>query len=294
MANQTVNSPSKMLMARLASFRVVLWALGTHGPRLVEIFNGPLGQSLPRDIRSIFELQISQLQKVLSAARDMLVTSDRKVRDQKALVIRFRRIRNDAEKALNPYVMGLKDTFRGACGREVTVDLGFALRIPEHPGELLEQAQHLTARLSESDVELPEIRYEGVTIDRAALVREMKPLVDSLGVALDDVAREEREVEAMKIAKDEAVATYDRTFGWAARSAESLFRMANLPEVAKRVRPSGRRAGLTVEVATQDPMSEDSETVAEATGANEAVSAEAMEDVPEASSKAKPDIPPTE
>ncbi len=252
MANSTVNLPTKALMARLASCRVVLWALATHGPRLVEIFNGPLGRLLPEDIREFLDQHVKRLREVLSTARDLLVTSDRNLRNQKARTTRFRRIRDDAFNALDPHVKGIKDTFRGACGDAVTAELGFALRTPEQPAALHEQATHLLARLSAPE-ELPAVRYRGVSLDPAEVVDEMRPLVEQLGVALEDVSREERRSDAMKIAKDEALAAYDRTFQWVARSAEELFKMSELPEIAKRVRPSSRRAGVTDEVESQGP-----------------------------------------
>ncbi len=290
MANKTVNLPSKMLMARLASCRVVLWALVTHGPRLVEIFNGPLGRMLPEGLKAYIEQHVAQLREVLVAARDMLITSDRDLRDQKALTTRYRRTRDAAFSALSPYVVGLRDTFRGACGREVATELGFASRTPEQPAELHEQAQHLTARLSESNLELPAVRYKGIALDPVGLVEEMAPLVEDLGQALENVSREERRTEAMKIAKDEALDAYTRTFLWVAQSAEALFRLADLPAVAKRVRPSSRRFGLTHEVESEDPetASEDPEDT----------TAEVAEEVPEASLEvsleAPPDIPPAE
>ena len=85
----------------------------------------------------------------------------------------------------------------------------------------------------------------------------MRPLVEQLGQRLEDLSREERVAEAMKIAKDEALDAYDRVFVWGARTAESLFRLAGMPEVAKRVRPSVRRPGLTAEVASDDTVTDD-------------------------------------
>jgi len=254
MANQTVNLPSKMLMARLASCRVVLWALETHGPRLVEILNGPLGRSLPDGMREFFEQHLTQLREVLRSARDLLIASDRKVRDQKTVAARQRRIRDEAFKELNTFVMGIKDTFRGACGDASTAEVGFALRMPVQAAELHEQAVHLMARLSQPDAELPAVRYRAVTLHPpSVVVEEMQPMVERLGVTLEDVSREQSKVDALKIAKDEALEAYNRAFLWVAQSAESLFKLANLPEIAKRVRPSSRRAGVTDEVDSQDP-----------------------------------------
>lgn len=289
MAKQPVNLPSKMLMARLASCRVVLWALETHGPRLEEILNGPLGPSLPEGLREYFEQHVRQLREVLAAARDLLIQSDRDLRDQNAEAIRHRRIRNKAFQALSPHVMGIKDTFRGACGAEITTELGFALRVPEQPAELHEQATHLLARLS-GPVELPDVRYQGVTLDPLSVVEEMRPLVERLGQTLEDVSREERKTDAMKIAKDEALAAFNRTFLWVAQSAESLFKLAGLPEVAKRVRPSSRRKGVTDEVEQQGPETPIDDPQA---SAGEPPDDQPPEDVPEASDdRARPHIPP--
>ncbi len=291
MANSTVNLPTKALMARLASCRVVLWALATHGPRLVEIFNGPLGRRLPEGMRDFFDQHVKRLQEVLRAARDLLIESDRNLRDQKALTTGFRRVRDEAFKELNPHVAGIRDTFRGACGPGVVEELGFALRTPVQPAELHEQAEHLLARLSNPDLELPAIRFKGVILDPPSVVEEMKPLVEGLGLALDDVSQGERETEAMKIAKDEALSAYDRTFLWVASSAESLFKMAELPEIAKRVRPSNRRNGVTDEVESQVsevPTNDPDDTAGEVT--DEASS----DEVPDASFRARPDIPPEE
>ena len=151
MANQTVNLPSRTLVGRLASCRVVLWALGTHGPRLVEIVTGPFGQTLPARITALFEPLIALLVEVLAEARDLLIASDRKLRDRKAKATHYRRVRDSDFSALGGHVVGLRAIFRGAHGPETVEELGFALRTPQQPGELFEQAEHLTARLNEPD-----------------------------------------------------------------------------------------------------------------------------------------------
>ncbi len=62
-----------------------------------------------------------------------------------------------------------------------------------------------------------------------------------------DLARAERKTEVLKLAKDEALTHYNQSFLWIARTVESLCRLAGLDEVAKRVRPSQRRPGVTAE-----------------------------------------------
>ncbi len=287
----------------------MLWALATHGPRLVEIFHGPLGQTLPEGMREFFEQHLERLQAVLNAARDALIASDRNLRDQKAVITGYRRIRDIAYKELNPHVAGIRDIFRGACGSEVIEDLGFALRMPVQAAELHEQAEHLMARLGAPDMELPKIRYQGVTLDPLAMAEGLRPLVEKLGTALENVSQSERETEAMKIAKDETISAYDRSFLWAARSAESLFKLAELPEIARRVRPSSRRSGVTDEVETQGPEAQPddpepaTEEVTEIANLARPIEAsaemgdqllESDDEVSAVSDRARPHIPPEE
>ena len=252
MANQTVNLPSRMLVQRLASCRVVLWALLTHGSTLIHHLKTNI-RALPADIPQFTQEMMRQLAEVLAQARDRLIAADRDHRDQKAVTSRYRRRRNAAFEALYPHVVGLRDTFRGAYGPEVAEDLGFAARTPDAPGELFEQAEHLTGRLSDPPPGLDASRYRDVNLDPAGLADEMRPLVGRLGQALEEVSREERKTEATLIAKEEALDAYERTFLWSARTAESLFRLADMPEVARRVRPSTRRRGLTAEVEAEGP-----------------------------------------
>ena len=49
------------------------------------------------------------------------------------------------------------------------------------------------------------------------------------------------------LAKDGALEEYNRTFLYIARSVESFLRLAGFDEAARRMRPSSRRPGETVE-----------------------------------------------
>ena len=200
---------------------------------------------------------------VLSAARDQLIAADRKHRDQKAVTTKYRRRRDDAFKPLCTHVQGLRDAFRGTYSPELVEDIGFALRTPQQAGPLFEQATHLHDRLSEEGFELPEARLDVEPLDPPKLAQQMAPMVESLGLALEEVAREESLTVATKIAKDEALEEYERIFMWGAKMAEALFEMADLPEVADRVRPSSRRRGVTAEVEAEDPEIEEPDSDAE-------------------------------
>ncbi len=236
-------------------------------------------RKLPGGTSLLIEPLLETLVGLLEEARDRLIASDRDHRDQMAKASGFRRLRGKAFEALVPYVAGLRDACKGIYGPDTVEQLGFAVRMPTHPGVLFEQAEHLAVRLGEPDLVLPEPRFKGVDLAPADRAEEMSPLVRQLGQMLDGVSREERRADATKIAKDEAQAEYDRTFVWGARTAEDLFRMADLSEVAKRVRPSTRRPGLTVEAEAGELDVESGEPAdAEDDSAPEASPADPVED----------------
>lgn len=261
MANKNVNRPSKALIGRLVSSRVVLWALDTHGPQLMDRVADPAETLLATGSSEIFEPLVGHLSALLTEAKSQLTRADRQNRDQVARASMFRRLRNDAAKELAPLVAGLRDAFRGIFGPNAIEDLGFAVRQPERADELFEQAEHLLDRLAAASEELPEARFSSLPVDPASLAAEIRPRVARLGEALEEVTREVRRAEASLLAKDEAVARFDRTFQWAARIAEVSFKLVELHEIAKRVRPSTRRPGITVAVSTGEEPTTIDETV---------------------------------
>ncbi len=282
MPNTTVNLPTKGLMSRLASCRVVLWALGTHGPRMVEILGGPATVPTPEvEGEAPYEPLLETLVQRLAEARDLLIATDRGHRDQKAKTSEYRRMRDGVFSSLNKKVVGLRDTIKGAYSLEIVEQVGFALRTPDQPGPLAEQVTHLVARLSDPELKLTSPKFENISVDVVGLAGELAPLSKRLAQRMEDVSREERGTEATKFARDKALKGYDREFVWCARTAESLFQLANLPELADRVRPSTRRPGVTVEVENQgsETDSGDSDT-------------DTVDDAPPASDETPSDDPP--
>ena len=65
--------------------------------------------------------------------------------------------------------------------------------------------------------------------------------------ALADVAREKKEANASLHAKQATVTESDEAFTTVARLLSATFAMARRKDIARKVRPSGRRPGRTVE-----------------------------------------------
>lgn len=240
-----VNLPLKTVSDRVQSCKAVLWALETYGDRLVEILGesfGPLledGQALPFDVQ--FQLFTKQLRLV----SDQMLGTARAYRDQKARESISRGTRDERAADVNSGVVGLRQAFAGIYSEEKLAEIGFARRTPQPPAELLEQASHLVDRLGDPELDLTGSRFGEFQLDAQQLAQELVKSVKAMQEAADDLSREVRRSEAMKLAKDDAIVEHDRWFVWIARTVESLCRVAGLEEVAKRVRPSSRRPGVT-------------------------------------------------
>ena len=240
-----VNLPLKTVTDRMKSCRAVLWAIEAHGGHLAELLGesfGPLledGQAMP------FDVQLELFRKKLTQDLDLLVASDRAYRDQRTVESVVRSRRDEQAARVNSAVVGLRQAFTGIYSEDRLGELGFARRTPQQPGELLEQAIHLVARLSDPELDLTGSRYGDFQLDAARLAQELKASVETLEPTADELAREERRTEVLQLAKDDALRDYNGSFLWIARTVESLCRLAGLEEVAKRVRPSSRRPGVT-------------------------------------------------
>ncbi len=63
--------------------------------------------------------------------------------------------------------------------------------------------------------------------------------------ALDDIEARGEESEALRLDMCRTADELDRVFAWGAHAAESLFILADEPELAARVKPSAERPGRT-------------------------------------------------
>ncbi len=239
-----VNLPLKTITDRIRSCQAVLWALDTYGDRLVDVLGKTLSPLLDPDQTLPFTTDLDLFRKQLLASRDRMVATDRAYRDQRARESLARGRRNARVKDVNRHVVDLRRAFDGLFRPEKLAELGFARRTPQVPGELLEQASHLATRLAVPNLDLSGARVGELKL-HPGQIAELAEATELLRLALDQLAGDIRQTEALKLAKDDTLADFNRWFLWIARTVESLCHLAGLDEVAKRVRPSGRRPGLT-------------------------------------------------
>ncbi|MEM7605871.1 MAG: hypothetical protein AAF411_10995 [Myxococcota bacterium] len=124
---------------------------------------------------------------------------------------------------------------------------------PQEP-RALERFAGVVADALEGTV-LPETSTTpGITmsLDAAATATAIRASRDRLNTALDGIAREVREAQATREARDQAMARYDRVFRTYASLLVTLFELAGAPGLADRVRPSVGRPGRTQDAETDD------------------------------------------
>lgn len=139
----------------------------------------------------------------------------------------------------------LRETVAAAFGEEAVGGLGFAGRTPQDPVQLHNLATLVLKRLPEWQPPAP--RIEDIQFRPERWTARLAPTHASLGGALQAVARERREADEALVAKNRALEGYDRTFSVAANLLSGLLEAAGESDLARRVRPSRRSPGRTLE-----------------------------------------------
>ncbi len=155
-----------------------------------------------------------------------------------------RRRRDLTDRELRTRAQSIRNTVAGAYGDAGLAVLGLTALYGPGSDALVNYSRNLVAALEKPELKLPPSGVEGLAFEPRAAAQSLKPLVERLGAALDDVAREKSEAATALIAKDKAIAEHDNIFGKFAAVFEQFALAAGLPEVAERIRPSEVSPGV--------------------------------------------------
>ncbi len=137
-------------------------------------------------------------------------------------------------------------------GDKYVARLGFEGDTPDDPLELARLARAVVTNLNE--IPAPKPLIEDYTFNPSKWADKISKTLVMLEEAVSEVDKEEREAEATLSAKNDAIKDYDRAFSVTANLFSALLDAAGKKDLAKKVRPSTRRAGQTVEdAANPDP-----------------------------------------
>lgn len=232
---------SRLVSRRTRSARSVRQSAATHadsvGARLDAEFAAAGVAAPPMD-----EV-IKGLGRIIGARSDAMERADRAHEEELSDDAEPRHARDVAYADLAESFANLRDVI-GVVGSAALVKrLGLSGRTPRTPDELLQAARIVRGRLAQ--IAIPQA--PGLAVDAPALAGRLDADIAALEQALTEVDREAREAEATLQAKHEAMAAYDQAFSGAAAALSALFLLADEPDLARRVRPSQRRPGRTVD-----------------------------------------------
>ncbi|MEX1366007.1 MAG: hypothetical protein AB1Z98_22965 [Nannocystaceae bacterium] len=231
--------PSKMVIQRLRSSRIVVQAARVHGPTVTAALEARLP---PGDAgaSAVGPLCVS-LASVLEAAAERMDRADADHEREQADDASPRSERDASSEALLSALVDLRGAVSLTHGDAAVATLGFTGPTPRDPTELAT----LGTRVLERVAELPPqpSRLPGLTLDLEPLTAAISSPLSTLQAALQQVATESREGEQTLVAKQAAMTDYDATFRAVATTLQGLFSLAGATELAARVRPSSRRPG---------------------------------------------------
>jgi len=118
--------------------------------------------------------------------------------------------------------------------------LGIVGRTAQDPVVLHRQGRRLAQRCGDPQTPWPSLRYGGFQFSPAIAAEELRPKVEALGDALREVATQRRRAEATLGAKLTALDEFDQTYQGVASIAKGVFILADLKDLAGRLRPPRR------------------------------------------------------
>lgn len=248
--------PTETVADRERAGRFVGWTIKTQGPRIAVILAAEFAPFGVDGAVTDFWLLQQNLLLMLDDALEKLIAADQAYVDELADDAEPRARRDQAGEKLHAALFSM----RGICDLTYVPDnietLGFPKMMTRDNSLMLSQGKRAYSKLNNPEMPMPKAQFEGVEIPPAVLANALKPIIDAVEQALNDVDREHKEAEIVRLHRNRAIEHFDHIFLWVARTLESLYSLAGEIEAAQRVRPSVRRPGRTAEPISDDEAEE--------------------------------------
>ncbi len=235
---------SKMVTDRQKTSRSLCAAIDTFGPQTVQAV-GELcaphlahGETMP-DLTLLFSL----LTKVVQADIDALVLADAELARQHTKDSNIRNERDAANEAIVAALVEFGEVIDGLYGRSARPKVGLANKVSRDPVVVQEQARRVAQTVLDIDL-TP--RVKNLQVDLKPYSQSFNSLADSLGNALESLASNLRATDKAQVLKDSAMAHFQKSYLKVATLFEAFCRVADLDDLADRVRRSTNRHGTSV------------------------------------------------
>jgi len=241
---------SKQVVDRQKSAKQVVASIHTNAAAIAQsraAFLAPFlqpGEALPD-----FQLALLLEGRSLEAAIEALVRADVAHQAELSDDEPPRLARDAAGGRVYTTVVDVREAVAGLYSPAAVREAGFVGNTPreDNPEMLARFAEEVIAGIPKLAGHKP--RIQGAVLDLQGTLAKLQADVTELNTQLKHVAREAREAQATKLARDRALDAYDARFTQVATLLATELRAAGMPELAERVRPSVRRPG---EIADDD------------------------------------------
>ncbi len=148
-------------------------------------------------------------------------------------------VRDDFSGRLFPKLVEIRDTFDAAFGRDTCQRiLGLGTGIPSEPFKVRRLSDRVVLRLDAPDFVLPPKRSEGVAVDTAQWVLEVRPDLEGLEGSMRDLSEARRESDRTLQAKLDAIEVYEDTYARCSRLLETIYLVVKRDHLAEKLRPA--------------------------------------------------------
>ena len=244
--------PSKMVTDRQKSSESVQAACNTHRDAMASGIAETLGDpSLVKNALTLITKAVDRLREDTAA---MITADDANIRER-GEDSNARTQHEQATAALREELIDLRGGVASILGANAVRTLGYVGDTPNDPIALERLAKTVVGSLDKLAAIKP--RREGFSLDPKPWKERITACAAAATSARNALTTELRESEATQTAKDKAIERYDRTFTHVATLASAQLDIAGEHELARRVRPSVRRPGRTVEDAGEPPTPEE-------------------------------------
>ena len=157
--------------------------------------------------------------------------------------------RDKKSEGVYSVMVDLRETGGVVYGPDFVRQLGFEGSTPTDPVAVKSLAEMVLQNLN--SIQPPEPRRRGLKMDLSEWKSPLANGLGELGPAVQAVSEDKREGEQTLVAKQASIEKYDDSFSVTANILSTLLKAAGEEEPAKRVRPSTRKPGHTIEDAKE-------------------------------------------
>ncbi len=234
---------SKAVTLRTRSAEAVTAAATTHAPTVETAVAKLMGAKAGEAARTL----LTAAATTLTGAKNKLHSAEAAHVVELADDIPVRKERDEAVDEVRAIMVDMRRTLDAVAPRSYIQAIGLAGGTPEDPTLLRRQAVLVAGGLEREPV--PPSRLPDYTFPAAATAKQLRLAAGRLEGALSGIARETKENQESLIKRDQVMDEFDTVFRTVANVTSTLLAAGGEEELARRVRPSSRRSGQTVEVA---------------------------------------------